>query len=321
MMEEELGSMKPTILFMGTPEFAVPSLERLLENDFTVIGVVTQPDRPRGRGRRPTPTPVKVKALEAGLPVYEPERVRDESFLQFFRELAPDMVVLCAFGQILPPDIINTPPLGCLNVHPSLLPRYRGAAPISRAIMAGEKTTGVSIMIMDEGVDSGDIVLQKEMPIEPEDTCGDLAERLALMGADMLVDSVRSMMDGTARPVPQDHTLATPAPRLTPETGHIDWSRPAEEIVNLIRALSPTPGAYSFLRDKKLKIYFAVAGKETASGEKEPGQIGKLMEAGLQVMAGDRHVYLQDVQMEGRKRMPIDIFLRGFKLSDDDVLE
>ncbi len=313
--------MKPSILFMGTPEFALPSLERLIENDFSIVGVVTQPDRPRGRGQKPVPTAVKVRALEAGIPVYEPERVRDESFLQLFRELAPDMVVLVAFGQILPKEIIDSPPLGCVNVHPSLLPRYRGAAPICRAIMAGETVTGVSIMMMDEGVDSGDVLLQREFPIEPDDTCGDLSDRLSLAGADMLVEAVRSVAAGSAVRVPQDHSLATEAPRLTPKSGHIDWSRSAEEVVNQIRGLSPSPGAYSFLRDRKLKIYFAVAGKEPASGEKDPGRVGKLMEAGLQVMAGDRHVYLLDVQMEGKKRLPIDIFLRGFPLSAEDVLE
>ncbi|OPL13991.1 MAG: methionyl-tRNA formyltransferase [delta proteobacterium MLS_D] len=313
--------MKPTILFMGTPEFAVPSLERLIENDYPVIGVVTQPDRPKGRGRKQLPTPVKVRALEAGIPVYEPARVRGESFLEQFRELAPDMVVLAAFGQILPKEIIDTPPLGCLNVHPSLLPRYRGAAPINWALIRGETKTGVSIMLMDEGVDSGDVLLQKEVPIEPEDTCGDLTDRLSLLGADLLLDAVKVVADGTAVPIPQDASAATFAPRLTPETGHIDWSRPAEEVANLIRGLSPVPGAYSFLRDRKLKIFFAVAGKEEASGEKAPGSIGKLVESGLQVMAGDGHVYLQDVQMEGRKRLPIDLFLRGFSLTDDDALE
>lgn len=313
--------MKPTILFMGTPEFAVPSLDSLLQAGFPVLGVVTQPERPRGRGRKPSPTPVKVFAEKAGIPVHEPGRVRDRAFLDLFRDMAPDMVVLVAFGQILPREIIDAPPLGCLNVHPSLLPRYRGAAPINRAIMNGETVTGVSIMMMDEGVDSGDVLLQREIPIEPEETWGDLSRRLSLLGAELLVESAGAVAAGTARRTPQDHRMATDAPRLTPETGYIDWSRPAVEIVNLVRGLSPAPCAYSFLRDRKLKIYFVRAGMEKASGEKAPGTLGKLVESGLQVMAGDRHVYLQDVQMEGRKRLPIDLFLRGFPLSDDDVLE
>jgi len=315
------GYMKPTILFMGTPEFAVPSLDGLLRAGFPVLGVVTQPERPRGRGRKPSPTPVKAFAGKAGIAVHEPERVRDGDFLDVFRDMRPDMVVLVAFGQILPREIIDVPPLGCLNVHPSLLPRYRGAAPVNRAIMNGDTVTGVSIIAMDEGVDSGDVLLQRETAIEPEETWGDLSRRLSLMGSELLVEAVRAVAAGTARRTPQDHALATQAPRITPDTGHIDWSRPAEEIVNLIRGLSPKPCAYSFLRDRKLKIYYARAGKEKASGEKAPGTLGGLVESGLQVMAGDRHVYLQDVQMEGRKRLPVDLFLRGFPLSYDDILE
>lgn len=313
--------MKPTILFMGTPGFAVPSLEKLVRDGYPLAGVVTQPDRPRGRGQKPAPTPVKRAALAAGIPVFEPERVRDESFLDLFRRLAPDMVALVAFGQILPRAVIEGPPLGCINVHPSLLPRYRGAAPIPRALMAGEAKTGVTIIMMDEGVDSGDILLQRETAVEPEETAGDLSDRLSLMGGDLLAEAAAAVAAGTARRVPQDHDRATMAPRLAPDTGHIDWSAPAQDIVNRIRALSPSPGAYSFLRDRKLKIYYAVAGREPASGEKAPGAIGRFMESGLQVMAGDGHVYLQEVQMEGRKRLPVDLFLRGFPLSDDDVLE
>ncbi len=313
--------MKPKILFMGTPDFAIPTLDALVKNKYPLVGVVTQPARPKGRGRKPVPTPVKRYAEAAGIPVFEPERVRGETFLETFRTLAPDMVVLVAFGQILPAEIIEAPPLGCLNVHPSLLPRYRGAAPINWALIRGETKTGVTIMMMDEGVDSGDMLIQEETAIDSAEAFGDLSARLAKTGARLLLKAVESVKDGTARPVPQDDSLATYAPRLTQETGHIDWARSPDEIVNLVRGLSPAPGAYAFLREKKLKIYYALAGREQASGEKEPGRVGRLFESGLQVMAGDGHIYLQEVQLEGKRRMSIDDFLRGYKISQEDVLE
>jgi len=313
--------MRPKILFMGTPEFAVPSLKILAEEEYPIVGVVTQPDRPKGRGRKLIPPPVKACAVELGIPVYQPARVRDQDFLNTFKEIAPDMVVLAAFGQILPKEIIARPRFGCLNVHPSLLPRYRGAAPINWALINGDTKTGVTIMLMDEGVDSGDILLQEEVAIEPDDTFDDLHDALSAMGARLLAQAVRGVADGTITPTPQDPSLVTLAPRLERGIGHIDWTDEPERIVNLIRGLSSQPGAYSFFRDKKLKIFYAVAGKEKSSREKEPGKLGKLMEAGLQVATRDSHVYLQDVQLEGKKRMLIEEFLRGHPLASDDVLE
>lgn len=321
LISEVVLAMKPKILFMGTPEFSVPTLKALVDCGHTPLGVVTQPDRPKGRGKKLIPPPVKVHAEKAGIPVYQPERVRDRAFLDLFEMLAPDMVVLVAFGQILPPEIIQGPPLGCLNVHPSLLPKYRGAAPMNWTIIRGEKETGVTIMMMDEGVDTGDILLQEVMAIAAEDTYGDIHDRLSDMGARLLVDAVEQSVAGTMTKTLQNSADATDAPRLGRDAGHIDWTQSAEEIVNLIRGLSPSPGAYSFLREKKLKIFFAVAGKEKTSGEKEPGQVGKFVESGLQVTAGDDHVYLQDVQLEGKRRMFIDAFLRGYAIRPDDVLE
>ena len=313
--------MKPKILFMGTPDFAVPTLKSLMEEGYPIAGVITQPDRPQGRGKKIVPPPVKTCALELGLPVFQPDRVRDTEFLNIFREIAPDMVVLAAFGQILPWEIIVFPRFGCLNVHPSLLPRYRGAAPINWALINGDTKTGVTIMLMDEGVDSGGILLQEEIGIDPADTFDDLHATLAPMGARLLVRAVQGIEEGTITPTPQDPSLVTLAPRLERGSGHIDWNDDPEKIVNLIRGLSSQPAAYSFLRDKKLKIFHAVAGKEKASGEKEPGKLGRLMEAGLQVATRDGHVYIQDVQLEGKKRMSIDDFLRGHPLADDDILE
>jgi len=313
--------MKPKILFMGTPDFAVPSLKALAETDCTIVGVVTQPDRPKGRGRKLIPPLVKSCALELGINVYQPDRVRDQEFLNTFGKIAPDMVVLAAFGQILPKEIIELPRFGCLNVHPSLLPRYRGAAPINWALINGDRETGVTIMLMDEGVDSGDILLQEKIPIDPDDTFDDLHEALSTMGATLLVRAVRGVVDGTITGTAQESSLVTLAPRLERDVGHIDWNADPEQIVNLIRGLSSQPGAYSFLGDKKLKIFHAVAGKEKSSGEKEPGTPGRLMEAGLQIATRDGHVYLQDVQLEGKKRMLIEAFLRGHPLASDDILE
>ncbi|MDO9514509.1 MAG: methionyl-tRNA formyltransferase [Syntrophales bacterium] len=313
--------MKPKILFMGTPDFAVPSLKALAEADCNIVGAVTQPDRPKGRGRKPVPPPVKTCALELGIAVYQPDRVRDDAFLETFRKISPDMVVLAAFGQILPREIIDSPRFGCINVHPSLLPRYRGAAPINWSIINGDRNTGMTIMLMDEGVDSGDILLQEEVAIAPDDTFDDLHKTLSTMGAELLIQAIQGVVGGIITRTPQDPSLVTLAPRLGPGMGHIDWNNEPEKIVNLIRGLSSRPGAYSFLGDKKLKIFYAVAGKETSSGEKEPGKPGKLMEAGLQVATRDGHVYLKDVQLEGKKRMLIEDFLRGHPLVTDDILE
>ncbi len=313
--------MKPKILFMGTPEFAVPSLEALVEAGYNVVGAVTQPDRPKGRGRKLIPPPVKTRALELGIAVYQPERVRARSFLEIFLDIAPEMVVLVAFGQILPLEIIEAPRFGCINVHPSLLPRYRGAAPINWSIINGDRETGVTIMLMDEGVDSGDILLQQAVPIDPDEIFDDLHGRLSILGADLLVSAVKDRIDGISERKVQDHSMVSLAPRLERGVGYINWKDDPDKIVNLIRGLSSSPGAYSFFRDKKLKILYAVAGKERASGEKEPGKMGRLMEAGLQVATQDGHVYLKEVQLEGKKRMMIEEFLRGHPLAPDDILE
>ncbi len=306
---------------MGTPEFAIPSLKTLVGHGYNVVGVVTQPDKRKGRGKKYTAPPVKTCALEMGIPVYQPDRVRDKEFLTTFDTLSPDMVVLVAFGQILPKELIDSPQFGCLNVHPSLLPQYRGAAPINWAIINGDNKTGVTIMLIDEGMDSGDILLQEEADIDIDDTFDDLHEKLSVMGAGLLIKALEGVTQGTLAGTPQDAGLATFAPRLTPETGYINWDKEPEEIVNLIRGLSSHPGAYTFLGDKKLKIFYAVAGKEKSSGEKEPGETGRLMEAGLQVATRDGHVYLKEVQIEGKKRMLIEDFMRGHNLLPGNILE
>jgi methionyl-tRNA formyltransferase len=309
---------EPRILFMGTPEFAVPSLEVLVGKGYPVVTVVTQPDGPKGRGQVPAPPPVKVSALAKGLPILQPRRVRDPEFLRIFMDIAPDMVILVAFGQILPKEIIEFPREGCINVHPSLLPRFRGAAPINWTLIRGDQKTGVTILRMDEGVDSGDMLLQEETQIGPEENAGDLHDRLAEMGARMLPGVIEAILAGTARAVPQDAAMVTAAPKLSKEDGLIAWNAGVHDIVNLVRGLSPFPGAYSFLEGKMLKILAAEAFEGPVGGN--PGRIGGPSERGLVVEAGNGQLYLREVQMEGRKKMPIHDFLRGYRLLPEMIL-
>ena len=309
---------KPRILFMGTPEFAVQALTGLVKHGYPVIGVVTQPDRPQGRGRVTAPSPVKRLADDLGLTVFQPDKVRHPSFLETFRDLAPDLVIVAAFGQILPNEIILTPRLGCINIHPSLLPKYRGAAPINWALIRGEEKTGVSIMRMDEGVDSGAILLQEETPIGPSETYGILHDRLAKMGAELLLIALAMLQAGTLQPRPQDDLLATTAPRLSREEGLIHWKNDHRTIVSLIRGLSPHPCAYTTIDGKQLKIFIASA--ETASVTEAPGTVAGDTAAGLRVAAGNGYVLLDELQFEGKKRMAARDFLRGFRVAPGHVL-
>jgi methionyl-tRNA formyltransferase len=309
---------KPRIVFMGTPDFAVPALEGLVRSGYPVVAVVTQPDRPRGRGRATAPPPVKVLAESLGLTVHQPQKVRAPEFLEAFRGLAPELIVVAAFGQILPAEIIRGPRRGCINIHPSLLPRYRGAAPINWALIRSEETTGVTIMRMDEGVDSGDILLQEATPIGVEETFGELHDRLARMGAELLQISLAMMETGTLLPRPQDHRLATQAPRLSREDSLIRWRNPASQIVSLIRGFSPAPGAYTDLDGKQLKIYRASA--ETTAVIDPPGTVMGGAAGEIRVAAADGTVLLKEVQLEGKRRMAGQDFLRGFPIAPGKIL-
>lgn len=299
-------------MFMGTPEFAVPSLKALIHAGYDVKTVVTQPDRPQGRGRRLQPPPVKEVADSFGLKILQPERVRDEAFLAQFRELRPRLVVVAAFGQILPREILELPPLGCINVHPSLLPLYRGAAPINWTLIRGEQRTGVTIMAMDEGVDTGDILLQKDTPIALGETYDSLHERLSHMGAELLVEAVAALEAGTAVRMPQDHCRATYAPRIKKEDSRIVWDRAAADIVNLVRGLSSQPGAFAFLDGLMLKI-LAAEGEEGRPAV-APGVVGAVSRQGFSVAAADGWVMVKEVQPAGKRRMAAGDFLRGYPL-------
>jgi methionyl-tRNA formyltransferase len=247
------------IVFFGTPAFAVLSLRALLDGPDTVVGVVCQPDRPAGRGQRVHVPPVKELACARGVPVAQPEKVRTAEFLDTLRAWSPELIAVAAYGRILPRAVLDVPRLGCINVHASLLPRYRGAAPIQWAIMHGEVVTGVTIMQMNERMDEGDILMQREVWIGPQETGGELQERLAAVGAEALMEALEALHGGTLRPRPQDHQAATLAPVIKKENGRVDWARPAEEIARQVRAFNPWPSAFSTLQGKLVKIHQACA--------------------------------------------------------------
>lgn len=310
---------KPRILFMGTPAFALPALEMLYGSGYPIAAVVTQPDRPAGREKKETAPPVKHMAQKFGLTVLQPASVKDPSFLEVLGKVRPDLVVVAAFGQILPKAVLDFPPLGCLNIHPSLLPAYRGAAPINWSIIRGEKQTGVTIMLMDEGMDSGDILTQEQTSIGKTETYGELHDRLALQGAALLVKTIDQVVSGDARRQKQDSSRATFAPRLNRETGRICWCNPAGDIVNLIRGLNPSPAAYTFLEGQALKIFTAAVKPD--SPQEPPGFIAAATPEGLPVAASGGYVVLKEIQLAGKKRMPVSDFLRGFKMKPEIVLE
>lgn len=311
--------MKPKILYMGTAEFAVPSLKILVENNYPVVGVVTQPDRPKGRGQHLKSSPVKNYAETRQLSTFQPEKVKHEDFLKLFRKIDPEMVVVTAFGQILPKEIIEGPKYGCINVHPSLLPKYRGAAPVNWALINGERKTGITVMQMDEGIDSGDILFQEETLIKPHECFGELNNRLSIMGAELLLKTIRIIMSGMIIKTSQDTSLATYAPRLKRESGLIHWNSNVTQIVNLIRGLSPAPCAYTFVDGKQLKIFEAL-GEETPVNT-PPGTIIEASEKALKVSAKDGCLSLIEIQLESKKRMYCRDFLRGYHIETNRTME
>jgi methionyl-tRNA formyltransferase len=308
------------IVFMGTPAFAVPAFEALLADGHEILAAVAQPDRPRGRGLTPAAPPIAQAARHAGVPVLQPERVRDPAFLATIEKTAPDLIVVVAFGQILPKQLLDLPPRGCVNVHASLLPRYRGAAPIQWAILRGEKVTGVTTMMMNERMDAGDVLLSRETPIAPDETAGALSERLSGLGADLLVETLRALEAGGLRARPQDETRATLAPRLRKDDGRVRWADAECDVLNRIRAVTPWPGATTASGGGSLKIWAAAAG-EQASGGAKPGTILRADAAGILVATGEGGtVRLFELQAPGRKRLCAAEFLRGTRLAEGQVL-
>lgn len=309
---------KLKILFMGTSSFALPALQLLHSENHHIVGVITQPDRPQGRGQKTNSPPVKILALQLGLPVFQPEHIKDQTSLELIKKLGPEIIVVAAFGQILPKSILDVPALGCLNIHPSLLPKYRGAAPINWALINGEPKTGVTIMMMDEEMDSGNILAQKETLISQTENFGQLHDRLADQGSSLLIQTIEQITTGAMKSKKQDSSTATFAPRLTKEMGKINWCNSVSTICNLIRGLSPSPGAYSFLDGKMLKIY--AAEPKPKKTDKKPGTIMEQSNKTISVVAIDGCIILREIQLAGKKKMPAEEFLRGYKINPETIL-
>lgn len=301
-------------VFLGTPDFAVPSL-RALVDEVDLLAVVTQPDRPQGRGRQVAPPPVAEIARRLGLRVLQPARLKDPSVIETLRALKPDIIVTVAYGKIIPPQILALPPLGCINVHPSLLPKYRGASPIQAAIADGERETGVTIMYQSEALDAGDIILQRRVPIAPEDTAQTLEARLADTGTAALVEALRLIAAGTAPRVPQDESKASYVGKLTKDDGRIDWTRSATVLANFIRAMDPWPSAYTWRRGRLLKIWKGTAVQGPAAGDATPGTVVEIRRGeGFVVSTGAGALLVSEVQPEGRRRMTAEEYARGARL-------
>jgi methionyl-tRNA formyltransferase len=302
------------IVFMGTPEFAVPSLEALLRPDFQsvgqVVGVVTQPDQPKGRGQRLAPPPIKLLAERHSLPVAQPLKMKDPVFLETLQGWAPDLIAVTAFGRILPPVILDLPPRGCVNVHGSLLPKYRGAAPIQWAIMSGDTETGITTMLMDPGMDTGPMLLQEKLAIFPEETAGELASRLAPMGGRLLTDTIRGLLDDSVKPIGQDSALATMAPLLKKEDGMIDWKQASTRIVDRVRGLTPWPGASTYYGEERWLIRRAEAA-HTGDAVTEPGTILEVTRDAVRVAAGTGSVLIHELQPSSGKRLAMKQYLAG----------
>ena len=297
------------ILFMGTPEFAVEQLRRLVETGHEICGVFTQPDKPKNRGMKMTFSPVKEYALSQGLDVYQPTKMRDGSALEIVEKLQPELTVVAAYGRILPEDILAVPPMGSINVHSSILPQYRGAAPINWAILDGCKETGVTIMHMAKELDAGDIICVKKTEILPDENAQELTYRLALLGADALEEAVAQLANGTAARTPQDHSAFTYAPMLSKELSPMDWTKPAQKLHDQVRGLIPWPCASTELGGKKVKIFRTKIGEKTKAGA---GTILTAGKQGLEIACGDgRSLWILEMQAEGGKRMMAADYLRG----------
>ena len=306
------------LIFLGTPQFAVPTLEALVAEGHNVQAVYTQPDRPKGRGGEVTASPIKETALRLGLPVHQPERIRRPESLDQLRSLHPEAMVIVGYGQIIPQSIIDIPPRGILNVHASLLPKYRGAAPIQWAIANGETHTGVTTMQIDAGLDTGDMILKWETEIGPDETALELNPRLATAGAELLVETLAGIAAGTITPQPQDNSQATLAPILKKEDGLIDWNWPARKIFNRVRGFLPWPGAYTHFRGQMFHIWKSRISAETSSGR--PGQLVAEKKR-LRVICGDGTTLEPlELQIEGRKRMGVESFLNGQRLDENELL-
>jgi methionyl-tRNA formyltransferase len=306
------------IVFMGTPSFAEPMLDVLIEGPDDILCVVTQPDRPMGRGRRLQPSPIKRRAQEANIPVLEPVSAKDDGFISTLCRHSPDVIVLVAFGQLLPEAILHLPQQGCLNVHPSLLPKYRGAAPVQWAIINGEHKTGVTVFRMDKRLDAGDILLARETVIGVEENAQELAGRLSMLGTQAMMEALRGMEHSTLKAVPQKDEEATYAPQFRKEDGVIRWESGADRIERLVRGLYPWPGTYTSWKGQRLKVHRAKARRGSIMGS--PGEVLNINQEGIWVQTGDGYLEILEVQLENRPRMTSGAFLKGHRDVLGDVL-
>lgn len=318
------------VVFMGTPDFAVGTLQALLDCDrYEVTAVFTQPDKPKGRGKAMQMTPVKELALEAGIPVYQPQKIREPQWLALLKEMNPDAIIVVAFGQIIPESILSLPPYGCINVHGSLLPKYRGAAPIQWAVIDGEKESGVTTMRMDSGVDTGDMIRKKTIVLDAKETGGSLFDKLSAAGAELLIETLDAVNAGTAQYEKQPKESPTPyAAMLRKEDGRIDWTKSAQELECLIRGLNPWPSAYTSYRGKTLKLWAAHVEQDSdmeqdcADGTEvsvQPGTAAQVTKTELKIQTGNGLLVIEELQPEGKKRMACDAFLRGYPVEPGEV--
>ena len=307
------------ILFMGTPDIASGCLQKLIDEKYDVIGVVTQPDKQVRRGKKIGFSPVKQVAIENNLSVYQPERAKEEGFVKEIKDLNPDVIVVVAYGQLLSKEFLAIPKYGCVNVHVSLLPKYRGAAPINWVIINGEEKTGVSTMFMDEGLDSGDVILQSEFKLDDEITAGELHDWMTLEGGKVLCETLNLIKEGKAPRTPQNHDEFSYAPIMDKKLGHIDFSKSAREIHNLVRGVNPWPSAYTNYTDKKIKVWKTKVLDEKSS--KEPGTILKVDKEGIRVSTNDKVILITEIQMPNKKRMEVKEFIKGNTLEVGTVLQ
>lgn len=306
---------------MGTPTFAIPTLEALHNKGHQILAVFCQPDRPAGRGRGLSFSPVKQKGLELNLPIYQPATLKDIKIIENLSNLKPDVLVVVAYGLKLPKEILTIPKYGAVNLHPSLLPQYRGAAPINHALINGDKVTGISSILINNRMDAGDILLQEAVPIYPEENAGELEQRLALLGAELMARSLEALRAGKCDPKKQDDSLATMAPKLSPADGHIDWTRTSLEIFNRIRGVTPKPGAFTMFNGKRLEIVKANIECEMPNTEKKPGQVVSVeSKTGPIIKTGDGLIALLKVKPQGKREMSGEEFIRGYRPRPGEVL-
>lgn len=297
------------VVFMGTPDFSVVTLEKLYQEGYEIPLVITQTDKPKGRGKKLTPPPVKIKANELGVEVHQPKNVNSKETIELLKKVSPDVIVVIAYGQILKEEILNLPKYGCINVHASLLPKYRGAAPINWVIINGEKKTGITTMLMEKGLDTGDMLLKEEITIMEDESAGDLHDRLMVMGANLLIKTLKSIDECVSNRVPQDDNLSTYAPMMDKNLGKINWNKEGKKIKNLVRGTDPWPSAYTLYKDKKIKIYDVKIIKRFKDGI--PGEVVKVDDEGIYVNTLTDCLKIGEIQFPGKKRMKVKDFLKG----------